>query len=164
VSDETIIVRQLTAKDVGEASELVIRVFNEFVAAEYSAEGVEEFHRYARPDALRDRAQGNHLGLLALVQDAIVGVIEVRGQDHISLLFVDPAYQRQGIARRLLRRALQISGAVGPGPGEISVNSSTYAVPIYEKLGFRQAGERQVVHGIGFTPMVLRCSDLPGKC
>jgi len=80
----------------------------------------------------------------------------MRGHHHVSLLFVAPEFQRRGIAKELLRQALQICRANAPGLSEISVNSSSYAAPIYEKLGFRRAGERQVRNGIGFIPMVLK--------
>jgi len=36
---------------------------------------------------------------------------------------------------------------------KITVNSSPYAVKIYEKLGFVPDGNEQMVDGIRFTPM-----------
>ena len=168
--DETLTYRPLSAQDILEVSELVARIFNEFVAPEYSSEGVQQFHRYIQPSAFQARAQTNHFSLISLEQDKktnhfslisleqdkIVGVIEMRGHNHVSLLFVAPEFQRRGIAKELLRRALQICRANEPRLSEISVNSSSYAVPIYERLGFRRAGERQVRNGIGFLPMVLK--------
>ena len=35
----------------------------------------------------------------------------------------------------------------------ISVDSSTYAVKIYQKLGFKQKGEKQVKNGLIYIPM-----------
>ncbi|NER83081.1 MAG: GNAT family N-acetyltransferase [Leptolyngbya sp. SIO1D8] len=161
LTDETFTYRLLSTKDVFAVSELVARVFNEFVAPEYASEGVQAFHRYIQPSAFRARAQANHFSLITLKQDKVVGVIEMRCHNHVSLLFVAPAFQHQGIAKELLRRALQICRANEPALSEISVNSSSYAVPIYEKLGFRQAGEKQVRNGIGFFPMVLQLPDYP---
>lgn len=156
VIDKTLTYRPLSAKDTLEVSELAACVFNELVAPEYSSEGVQEFHRYIQPSAFRARAQTNHFSLISLEQDKVVGVIEMRGHNHVSLLFVAPEFQRRGIAKELLRRALQICRANEPRLSEISVNSSSYAVPIYERLGFRRAGGRQVRNGIGFLPMVLK--------
>ena len=156
VIDKTLTYRPLSAKDTLEVSELVARVFNEFVAPEYSAEGVQEFQRYIQPSAFRARAQTNHFSLISLEQNKVVGVIEMGGYIHVSLLFVAPEFQRRGIAKELLRRALQICRANEPKLSEITVNSSSYAVPIYERLGFRRAGGRQVRNGIGFLPMVLK--------
>ncbi len=160
--EETFTYRYLSAEDVFEVSELVTHVFNEFVAPEYSFEGVQEFHRYIQPSAFRVRSQTNHFSLIALAQDKVVGVIEMRDHNHVSLLFVAPEFQRRGIAKELLRQVLQICRSNEPMLLEISVNSSSYAVPIYEKLGFRRAGEKQVINGIGFIPMALKLSNQHG--
>ncbi|ESA35534.1 acetyltransferase family protein [Leptolyngbya sp. Heron Island J] len=159
--DKTLTYRPLTENDILAVSELVARVFNEFVASEYSSEGVQEFHRYIQPSALRARAQTNHFSLISLEQDKVVGMIEMRGHNHVSLLFVAPEFQRRGIAKELLHQALQICRANEPRLSTISVNSSAYAVPIYERLGFRRAGERQVRNGIGFLPMLLKLPNQP---
>ncbi|MDV3352094.1 GNAT family N-acetyltransferase [Leptothoe sp. LEGE 181152] len=159
--DKALTYRPLNVTDTREVSELVARGFNEFVAPECSSEGVQEFHRYIQSNAFRTRAQTNHFSLITLDQDKIVGVIEMRDHHHISLLFVTPEFQYRGIAKELLRQALQICRANRSRLSEISVNSSSYAVPIYEKLGFRAAGERQVKNGIGFIPMVLKLKNQP---
>jgi ribosomal protein S18 acetylase RimI-like enzyme len=156
VLDDPLTYRALSEEALLEASELVARVFDAFVAPGYSPEGVQEIHRYIQPEAFRLRAQANHLGFIALAANKIVGVIELRGHDHISLLFVAPEFQRRGIARELLRLALLRCVAGKPGLAEISVHASPYAVPIYVKLGFRRTGERQVKNGVDFTPMALR--------
>ena len=163
VTDQTLIYRPLNAKDILEVSELVARVFNEFVASENSSEGVHEFYRYIQPSAFRARAQINYVGLISLVQDKIVGVIEMQNYSHISLLFVAPEFQRRGIAKELLHQALQICRASKSTLLDITVDSSSYAVPIYEKLGFCRVGERQVQNGIGFFPMVLRLANQHGS-
>ncbi len=136
-------------------ADMVARVFNEFVAPGYSAQGVQEFMKYAAPDALLTRAQLHHFTLLATAQDRVVGMIEVRNHNHISMLFVEKSFQRQGIAAELLRKALDICRAHNPDLTEISVNSSPYAVPVYERLGFRQEKPEQVINGIRFIPMIL---------
>ena len=159
MTSETITYRQMKAEDILEVKNLVTSVFNEFVAPEYSAEGVQEFYRYIEPIAFRERAKNHHFALIALAQTKVVGVIEIRGYNHVSLLFVDHDYQRRGIAKELLHQAIQICERYEPQPSEISVNSSSFAVPIYEKLGFERVGERQVRNGIGFIPMNLKLSN-----
>lgn len=162
MKEEIFSCRFLRVEDIPEVSELVARVFDQFVAPEYSPEGVQEFHRYIQPAAFGRRSQSNHFTLIALLQNKAVGMIEMRGHDHISLLFVIPEFQRRGIARELLRQALRICQSNTSYLAEISVNSSSYAVPVYEKLGFCRAGERQVRNGIGFVPMTLKLSNQPG--
>ncbi len=139
-----------------DVSELVVRVFNDFVAPEYSLEGIQEFQKYVQPTAFLARSRTNHFTLVSIVQDQVVGMIEVRNYGHISLLFVASEYHRRGIAEELWRKALQICYANKSELSEISVNSSSYAVSIYERLGFRPIGNKQVRNGIAFIPMVLK--------
>lgn len=139
--------------------DLVARVFTEFVAPDYTDEGIQEFANYAEPNRMVERSQGNHFALVATLLREIVGVIEVRDHSHISLLFVDPRYQRIGIAKELLRRSLEICRSHKPALSEMSVNSSPYAVPVYRKLGFRERGAEWEVKGIRFVPMVLELTD-----
>ena len=137
---------------------LVTHVFNEFVAPDYSDEGAEEFLKYVEPDPLLERYLENHFVLVATLLKEIVGMIEVRDYNHISLLFVDKRFQRIGIGKELLRKSLEICFSHKPGLSHVSVNSSLYAVEVYRKLGFCQQGPRQTVKGICFDPMVLELS------
>jgi GNAT superfamily N-acetyltransferase len=137
-------------------SALVARVFDQLIAPEYGAEGVAEFRRYIHPAELAARLEKNHFVLICQADDVLAGMIEIRNHEHISLLFVAPEHQRQGIARALWERALAICREARPTPAEVTVNSSPYAVPVYERLGFRPVGEWQEVHGIRFLPMVWR--------
>ena len=137
---------------------LVTRVFNEFVAPDYSDDGVEEFFKYVEPNSLLERSQEDHFVLVALLLKEIVGMIEVRVYSHISLLFVDKRFQRIGIGEELLCKSLEICFSHKPGLLQVSVNSSPYAMEVYRRLGFRQKGPRQTVKGICFDPMVLELS------
>ena len=79
----------------------------------------------------------------------IVGVLAMRVPKHISLLFVDPAYHRRGIARSLMdemTRTLLLEGQ-----DHITVNSSKYATGMYGRLGFEAVNGEQVLNGIRFT-------------
>ena len=134
---------------------LVIRIFNEFVAPHYSQEGVDEFLRYVDPEQMSKRASRNHFTLLAEDCDNLVGVIEIRDFNHVSLLFVARDAQRQGIARELLSEALVISQREKPNLSEVSVHSSPNAVGAYERLGFQAEGPEKNERGIRFIPMKM---------
>ncbi len=134
---------------------LVTRVFDEFIAPDYSDDGVQEFLKYAEPNLLLERSLRNHFVLVATVLEEIVGMIEVREYDHVSLRFVDRRFQRIGIGKELLRRSLEVCRSHKPGLSEISVKSSPYAVAVYQKMGFRQQGPARTVKGICFVPMAL---------
>jgi len=156
MDNATLTYRLLAPGEETAVSDLIIQVFDEFIAGGYSQEGVQEFLAYVTPEGLAKRVQENHFTLVAAAGDSIVGVIEVRACDHVSLLFVDKAFQGRGISRTLLEQALVRCRGNNPELHEVSVNSSPYAVPIYESLGFCITGPEQTVHGIRFTPMILR--------
>jgi ribosomal protein S18 acetylase RimI-like enzyme len=146
----------------GPVCSLVGRVFDEFVAPDCSPEGVREFLRYAEPGAMLNRVLGgDHFILVAVAHERIVGMIEMRECYHICLCFVDRAYQARGIGRSLWSRALDTCVQRRPGLCEVDVNSSLFAVPFYERLGFRTTGPEQVNGGIRFVPMNMVLCDAP---
>jgi GNAT superfamily N-acetyltransferase len=151
----TVVIRKIEPGEEQQVCLLVKRVFNEFVAPLYENEGVEEFLRYIDPGKMTHRIRGDHLVMIAEKGGNLLGVIEVRGFNHVSLLFVAGIAQRQGIARRLLEEALEIcQGKIDLC--EVSVHSSPNAVKAYEKLGFKVKGKERLEHGIRYIPMKLR--------
>ena len=157
--DDPIKFRKMKAGEEKVVSKLVTKTFNEFIAPGYSAEGVREFLRYINPEALAQLVKGSCLLLVAEIDDRIVGVILFTSQNrcnHINLLFVDAEYHRRGIARGLLNKAIEILRGLDPNISEITVNSSPYAVIVYEKLGFQRLDTEQVNNGVRYTPMELK--------
>ena len=132
---------------------IVIDCFNQFIAPRYSCEGIREFTNFVIPDCLRERLKNGNYSFVALDKDEIVGVIEVRDTNHISLLFVKKEYQKMGIAKKLIELSLEKSKKINHSFSVIEVNSSLYAVEIYEHLGFVQIDEEKVVNGIRFVSM-----------
>lgn len=129
------------------------RVFNAFEAPDYSQQGVDEFFKYIETDAMADRLKTGQLFMVVCtVGGTLAGVLAYRPW-HVSLLFVEEAFQRQGIARQLFQRMTE--RAKEQGTEIITVNSSPYAVEIYQRLGFASTDEEQTVNGIRFTPMKL---------
>jgi len=139
---------------------LVRQVFNDFVAPLYAQEGVEEFLRYADPDLMAKRAQSNHLVLIAEANAELIGAIEIRNFNHISLLFVARERQRQGIGGQLLKEVITIARRYEPDLSEMEVHSSPNAVDAYERLGFQAVGSEKLEHGICFIPMRMRINNV----
>ena len=135
--------------------DLVLRVFAEFVAPLYSQEGVAEFKKFVCADALADRYGAGNLFLLAESGRRIIGVIEMRKDSHIALLFVEKSFQRKGIGGELFRRSVEICRRRNPDIQRITVNSSPNAFAAYQKIGFKGIEEEQVKNGIRFIPMEL---------
>jgi GNAT superfamily N-acetyltransferase len=138
------------------ACQLVMESFNEFVAPDYSEKGVIEFSKYLNPQFMQQRSVNNHFVIVALDKDTITGMIEVRNYNHISLLYVKKEYLKRGIAKKLLETAIDKSLKHNTNISLIEVNSSPFAIQIYEKLGFVKTDTEQVKNGIRFTPMTKK--------
>ena len=137
-------------------STLILAAFDEYIAHEYTPDGVAEFRRYAAAEALRERVEKGNLVWVAATGAGTVGMIEIRERNHVALLFVDKVYQRQGIARALLDHGLAAARAEEPDLERVTVNSTRYGVPAYERLGFRQTGPERTVNNITFIPMAMK--------
>lgn len=135
---------------------LIREVFDEFEAPEYSEQGIQEFFSYANPKAMRRRLQADHFVLVGEAGPDLAGVIEVRRDEHIALLFVRKRYHGRGIARRLFERARSICLERNPWLETMTVNSSPYAVEIYRRLGFTALSEELESNGIRYVPMLCR--------
>jgi GNAT superfamily N-acetyltransferase len=154
--DKPIVYRDMKRGEEGLVFTFVSGVFNEFVAPQYSQEGVEEFMKYIQPEELSSRTQGNHFSLIAELDSEIVGVIEIRNYSHVALLFVDSRFQRKGVGRELLRKAMEICRRNELSLSQVTVNASPNSVTAYERMGFKPTDAEQCVNGIRFVPMALR--------
>jgi 8-oxo-dGTP pyrophosphatase MutT (NUDIX family) len=77
---------------------------------------------------------------------------------HIWLLFVDGAFHRQGIATALVRDIVCVLRL--KGYNEISLDSSSYGLPFYQRFGFHQIGEARNEHGCTVTPMAYEPNEI----
>ena len=111
-----------------------------------AAFSVEEFLGGTRTDAER-LASMMAKGAILMVEDLagrLIGSLymELRGErGYLGMLAVDPAAQRQGIARRLTAEAEGRLRAAGCTVAEIIVlNQRTELPPLYRRWGFVEAG------------------------
>jgi len=148
----------MKAGEEREIIDLVLKVFTTFVAPGYSQEGINEFIKYAQADSLAKRATEGNFVMLAEAGQAIIGVIEIRENSHIALLFVEESFQRKGIGKKLVRKAVELCQERNPDIQHITVNSSPNALIAYQKIGFKATGGERTVHGIRFIPMKLSIS------
>jgi len=140
--------KEITQDRLYETLIMVRDVFMEFEAPEYSEEGIEEFLRFLEPDEITDKLINNILRIwICDFKDNVVGMIAAC-DNHINLLFVDGKHHRRGIAKQLLKIMIDYFK-----PGEITVNSSPYAVEAYRRMGFIEIDTEQIVSGIRYTPM-----------
>lgn len=143
-----------------EVCNLVARSFNEFIAPDFPEQGVEEFFLYSNPLSLKRRLEKNYFSMVAECEGRILGMIEIKGENHISMLYVDKDFHHNGIASNLVKKALEEISENNRNPNDITVNSSRYAVPFYESLGFIQYEDEKSVYGVIHTPMLLSVDNV----
>lgn len=147
-------IRLATARDA-EAISALIRGVSHFFTLRPDGAGAEAFLETVSPHAIRGcLSSPDYVYRVAEEDGVIVGVVAVRESRHLYHLFVAPDGQRRGLARRLWTRAMRAAVRAG-NPGEFTVNSTPFAVPVYERFGFVATGPRVEANGIAFVPMRL---------
>jgi len=154
--NETIKIINYKIGDEEELSNLIKRVYDEFVAPDYSEEGNKFFTNFivAKNFILRYK-QKNNIILIAEVNNCKVGMIEIRDNNHISLLFVEKEHHGEGIAKQLYYEALIKCKKKDKNLNKFYVHASPFSIPIYEKLGFNKTDEMQEQFGLIYLPMEM---------
>lgn len=157
VENSNLTYKKIEKEELQKALDLVRIVFDEFEAPYYSIEGIKSFYKFISLDNILEQYMNGSLYFYGcFVNDIIVGMIAVKNFVHISLLFVDKHYHKQGIARNLVNQVIEICKNKNPFLKTITVNSSPYAVGFYHRLDFIDISSEQTVDGIKFTPMRLK--------
>jgi len=134
---------------------LIKRVYDEYVSIDYCDEGNRFFYDWIQPSKITER-QINHTNIWVAFKDSeIVGMIEIRDNKFISLLFVDKLYQGQGIAKRLFNESLKEIIKRDSNLEKFYVHASPYSIPIYRKMGFVETNTMCEENGMKYLPMEL---------
>lgn len=145
--------RMAQEKDWEPAMKLAWETFLIFEAEEYSQEGIDNFRDFISDQWLKNMfLKGEYQMIVALEEEKIIGFITLRNRCHISLLFVDKNYHRQGVGTALI----QILGEYlisEIGVDYMTVDSAPYALEFYHKLGFWDLAPSQENNGIIYTSM-----------
>lgn len=135
-----------------EVSELVLAAARN---AEASPSGRAAFERYVSPTALEQRGQLGYAHEIVYIAGVPAGMIETKGVDHISMLYIHPSYANRGIGSRLIARAAFRCALADPKVKFMTVHATDDAVDFYERVGFTRSGSRKEVGGIFSTPCRL---------
>lgn len=137
-----------------QALELVWQVFLVCDSEDYEELGVKTFQHFIRYENMEEMMESGELVFFgAYDSNRLVGVIAMRSGFHISLLFVDCEYQRQGVAKRLVRRASAYCMEKNPMLRHITVNASPHGLPAYLAMGFKPLSEELKKEGMRYTLM-----------
>ena len=144
-------IRQLLNNKKDEALLFAKKVYIECKDESYSEQGIETFCNFVNNKEITKsfKVYG------AFEDKTLKGLIAADSQKrHICLFFVDKVSQGKGIGKELMRVVVNDNEN-----SYITVNSSRYGVPIYEKLGFVKMVEEKEQDGLKFTPMKLILKD-----
>ncbi|QDR81711.1 GNAT family N-acetyltransferase [Sporomusa termitida] len=144
---------EITPEEAGSALTLINATFDRFVGPGYSEQGIQAFKDFITRERRQQGFTDYAFMLVARQERQIIGVIEIWHYRHITLLFTAAEWHNRGVAKRLLQAAISICRRENPALNEISVRSSPFAVPVYQKLGFIASGHEQTVDGMRFTEM-----------
>lgn len=152
---DSFIVRAVYRNEWDTAMEIAWRTFLKFEAPDYPQEGIRSFYDFVKDETLhRMFLAGNYQMFGAFIGKQMIGMISMRGEGHISLLFVDKRYHRRGVGRALIQH-LETYLLSEMGIGKMTVNASPYGEAFYQKLGFQDIGPKTQQDGIIYTPMEL---------
>ena len=144
-------IKQLLNNEKDEALLFVKRVFIESEDDSYTKKGIETFCNFV--DNKKITKSFKVYG--AFEDNVLKGIIATDSpKKHICLFFVDKVSQGKGIGKKLMSIVIDDNEN-----SFITVNSSRYAVSIYEKIGFIKTEEEKEQDGLKFTPMKLVLKD-----
>ena len=88
---------------------------------------------------------------ICLVRGAIAGFVTCKYPRLISLLVVDPEFQRRGVGSSLVQRALANVSSAAPEISVVEVNATEYSLPFYRSRGFYPLSELIDFEGCRFA-------------
>lgn len=136
-----------------EISNLIKKVYDEFVAPDYSDQGNNFFYDWIQPEKIAERQLKRRQLWTARIGGQIAGIIEMRDNTYVSLLFVVKQYQGKGIAKILLNDLIRESLKRDPNKKKILVHASPYSIEIYKRMGFISYEDMKIENGIEYLPM-----------
>lgn len=146
-------VSNINEDELKSIEQFVANIFDKHVAPSYSAQGRTEFRKVIKSEYLKRRIDAGDILTKFLLDDKIVGVCQIN-KLHIVLLFVDDAYQGQGIGQLMIDWIKKGINNIRIG-GFMTVNSAPNSIAFYKKTGFVAQDTEQNKNGIRFVPMKL---------
>ncbi|MBR4580008.1 MAG: GNAT family N-acetyltransferase [Lachnospiraceae bacterium] len=140
-------------EDWEDAMVLAYRTFQKYVAKGYTEEGVNNFVDFISDQHLfRMFMVGEyHLWVAKDEEGNIIGMGSLRSGNHISLLFVDEDFLRNGIGTAIVKEMEEFVKEINKD--FITVNASPFGIPFYHSIGFEDTGKQTVNGGMTITPM-----------
>lgn len=129
-------VRPAQAHDFAAISDVVQAAFVQHVAPDWSASAQADFLRDTTPQKLEASFAAAHFAAVFELGGQVLGVIAMPRPTLVQLLFVMPSHIGQGMARALWEAARVHLAQHCPEVKTVELNSTPFALPIYQALGF----------------------------
>ncbi|MDZ7798253.1 MAG: GNAT family N-acetyltransferase [Patescibacteria group bacterium] len=149
--------RKFKKSDIRQIAKIKNSVFSSFNKSEYFEKGtVSKYLNYTNPK----KSDKELLEAFKITKDSIFYVAEendkifgyIKGRkNRIGNLFVLGQNHKKGIGRKLVD--LFEKEAEKQNSKEIKINSSIYAVPFYQKRGYKKTTGIRNLHGLKIQPM-----------
>ncbi len=146
------IIRKLIASDAETTSDLICRVFNEFVAIGWTEKAIQYCLSEQSTEKIIERSKDRDQYIALSPDNKVMGVIEGKNNFLITRLFVDTGFQKQGIATKLIKKIEEVF--IGRGSKKIVVHSSLYAQNFYKKMGYKKSTRLIKSKGTVYQPMI----------
>jgi predicted GNAT family N-acyltransferase len=148
-----LIVRDAKKEEWEDIMALAWRTYLKFEAGEYPTEGTTSFFAFITNATLYQMfLKGEYLIKIAKIDKKIVGMISMRNKNHLSLLFVEKEYHRQGIGKKLVD-AMCMELKKSKLKNCITVNAAPYALEFYHEIGFFDLSGQIENEGIIYVSM-----------
>ena len=145
------VIRKANASDAEAISRLVTGLAHYFVADPASLEVGPFLAGLTAPSYAERIGSSSFSHYIAEDSTGTCGMIALRDGSHVYHLFVRADAHGQGVARALWEHAKALSGH-----STFTVNSSLFAIPVYERFGFVAKTAPQTAGGLVFVPMRYR--------
>jgi putative acetyltransferase len=120
--------------DAKRCAEIFRASIEELAAEDYDADQREAWASRADDEQAFGARLAGALTLLAVIDRHVVGFASLKDGEEIDMLFVDPAFARQGVGRALIEALTKLAQA--RGAKRLTTEASDVAKPLFERQGF----------------------------
>lgn len=128
-------VRKVRAEDAAEVARLFHETVHRVNVADYSPSQLQAWSPKIRPASFWKRRFRQHLTLVAIADDTLVGFAELDPRGYIGAFFVHHNQQRQGVGRQLMLALFKAARA--RGLTRLNADVSITAQPFFRHMGFQ---------------------------
>ena len=154
------VIRDAAANDAPAIAALIASLAHYFLADPSEPGSAADFFETVSEEAITGYLTNpRYQYRVAEAEGAVLGVIGMRDTSHLYHLFVAEPSHRRGFAAALWQYSRD--QARSKRVTRFTVNSSRFAVPLYERFGFAATGPLTVKNGIAFMPMELEVGRPP---